>query len=116
MTDPQLMTRFDAAGMDSADSWPGHMADLVGATYGPTPMASMTVTADELLVKGTLGTFRLDKGSVRKVGSGRMYPWFFRAVRIRGTCGNQDVDIQFKPLSVTHRAILQRLRALGYAT
>lgn len=90
------------------------MADDVAATYGPEPLASLTATADELVLTGPRGTFRVSRPAVRKLGRGKMYPWFFAAVRIHHDAPNLPRDLQFKPLGLAPRDVLAQLRALGY--
>lgn len=95
-------------------TWSGHMADDVGATYGPEPLATLTATADRLILSGTRGTFEIPRASVRKVGGGKMYPWFFSAVRIHHDLPKLPEELQFKPLHTTPRAVRQALREIGY--
>lgn len=97
-----------------ATRWNGHMADDVGATYGQEPLAFLAATADELLLSGNRGTFRLPRAAVVKVARGRMYPWLFSAVRLQHTVPGFPVDLQFKPLDATPRQVLEGLRSLGY--
>lgn len=94
--------------------WPGHMADDVGATYGPEPLASLTATADGLVLHGTRGTFRVPRTAVTKLGRGRMYPWMFKGLRIRHCVAGYPRDLQFQPLDGQWREVLARLRELGY--
>lgn len=96
--------------------WHGHMADDVGATYGPEPMASLAATADALVLSGTRGTFHIPRAAVTKLGRGKMYPWLFSAVRIRHTVAGFPAGLQFKPLGVRPRDLLAQLRQLGYPT
>jgi hypothetical protein len=96
-------------------SWRGHMADQVGATFGPDAVAQLSASSDELQLTGALGSFTLPKSTVKRISGGRMYPWFFRAVRIRATWKGTELDIQFKPMDASHRAVIQRLHQLGYA-
>ena len=90
------------------------MADDVGSTYGPAPLAFLSATSDEILLCGNRGNFRLPRATVLKIGRGKMYPWFFRAVRIHHNARGLPVDLQFKPLGVHHREVLRQLRALDY--
>ena len=94
--------------------WHGHMADDVGATYGPEPLASLTATTDALVLTGTRGTFRIPRADVRKLGRGKMYPWLFSAIRIHHAVRAIPAELQFKPLGMRPRDVLTQLRQLGY--
>lgn len=94
--------------------WPGHMADDVGATYGQEPMAFLNASPTELLLSGNRGTFRLPRTAVVKIRRGGMYPWFFGSVRLHHSVPGFPVDLQFKPLGTTPRAVLDALKRLGY--
>lgn len=94
--------------------WPGHMADDVASTYGPAPLASLTATATELVLSGTRGTFRVPRSTITRLGRGKMYPWFFSAVRIHHSIPGIPRDLQFKPMRVQPREVLNALRTLGY--
>lgn len=90
------------------------MADDGGSTFGLTPCAMLIATASELRVRGTRGDFRVPKTAVRRIGGGRLYPWFFRAVQIHHAQPNCSRELQFKPLQASRREIFERLRELGY--
>lgn len=90
------------------------MADDVGSTYGPDPLAFLSATADEILLCGNRGSFRLPRAALRGIGRGGFYPWFFRAVRLQHAVAGYPRELQFKPLGVAPREVLERLRALGY--
>ena len=90
------------------------MADDVASTYGPEPMATLVATATELLLSGTRGTFRLPRAAVSRLSRGKLYPWFFSAVRIHHTLTGLPRDLQFKPINDKPRDVLDTLRALGY--
>ncbi len=95
-------------------SWPGHMAEDGGSTFGPIPGATLTATADELCLRGTRGEFHVPKAAVVKIGRGRLYPWFFSALQIHHTLPKGSRELQFKPIGIRRREILELLRALGY--
>ncbi len=99
---------------NGAIEWPGHMADAIANTYGPEPLAKLTATADELVLSGTRGTFRLPRAAVTKLGRGKLYPWFFSAIRIEHSVVNYPDGLQFKPQPGDWREVLARLKALGY--
>jgi hypothetical protein len=99
---------------DAEIRWPGQMADDVGNTYGPEPMATLTANANELVLSGSRGTFRLPRASVAALGRGKMYPWFFSALRIRHTIAGYPSDLQFRPQPGHWRDVLARLKSLGY--
>ena len=90
------------------------MSDGVGSTYGVEPMAFLSADRDQLLLSGNRGTFRLPRASVRKLGRGGLYPWFFGGIRIRHTVASFPDELVFKPMGAQERDILDRLRALGY--
>jgi hypothetical protein len=90
------------------------MADDVGGTYGPEPLAFLSATSEELVLAGTRGNFRVPRTSITKIGRGKMYPWFFSGVRIHHTVGTLPRDLQFKPLGEHWRQVMQALRELGY--
>jgi hypothetical protein len=94
--------------------WEGHMADDVGSTFGPEPMAFLSATAEELVLSGTRGTYKVPRVAVTKVGRGKLYPWFFSALRISHTVERLPRDLQFKPLGQHWRQVMQKLRELGY--
>jgi hypothetical protein len=94
--------------------WEGHMCDDVGCTYGATPLAFLSATSEELLLCGNRGSFRFSRETIRKLGRGKMYPWFFAAVRIHHDVPNIPRNLQFKPIGVRAREVLARLKELGY--
>jgi hypothetical protein len=94
--------------------WTGHMADDVGATYGPEPLATLSATANGLLLSSTRGTFQVPRTAVAKLGRGNFYPWFFSAIRIHHQVPGYPRSLQFKPLGMKSRDLLTQLRQLGY--
>jgi hypothetical protein len=90
------------------------MSDDVGATFGPEPMAFLSVTTDEIVVSGNRGTYQIPRTSVTTISRGNMYPWFFGGVRIHHTIKRYPKDLQFKPLAVDRRDVLRCLREHGY--
>lgn len=90
------------------------MADDVGSTYGPEPLASLTATAELLILHGTRGTFRVPRTAVTKLGRGRMYPWFFKGLRIHHRATGLPRDLQFQPLGKHWREVQSELKGLGY--
>lgn len=94
--------------------WKGHMADHIGATYGPEPLAFLAASATELLLSGNRGTFRFPRAAVVKVGRGGLYPWCFSSVRIRHSIAGFPAELQFKPLDATTKDVLGQLKSLGY--
>jgi hypothetical protein len=94
--------------------WEGHMSNGIGATYGTTPMASLSANSSELMLSSPLGTCRLPRASITKVGRGKLYPWFFAGIRIHHRESKLPDELQFKPLGVTRREILDQLRILGF--
>lgn len=96
--------------------WEGHMCDDVGATSGIEPLAFLSATREELLLCGNRGTFRIPRTAMVKVGRGKLYPWFFRAVRLHHTVQGFPRDLQFKPMNAKPADVLSRLQSLGYPT
>lgn len=94
--------------------WPGHMANDVAATFGPDPFATLTATPEELVLSGTLGTFRVPRSAVKRIGRGTLYPWFFGAVRIHHDIPGFPHNLQFKPIGLKPREVSAELKALGY--
>lgn len=90
------------------------MADDVAGTYGPEPMAFLSATTEELILAGTRGTFRIPRPEIIKLGRGKMYPWFFSALRIHHRVEGFPRDLQFKPLDAHWREVAEALRELGY--
>lgn len=90
------------------------MADDVGATDGPEPMATLEATASELVLAGNRGTFRLRREEVTRIGRGGFYPWLFGALRIRHGVARFPSELQFKPLDATVPAVRAALKSLGY--
>lgn len=90
------------------------MADDVGNTYGPEPMASLTASADLLVLHGTRGTHRIPRSAVTKISRGKMYPWLFKGIRIHHNVAGLPRDLQFQPLSGSWRDVQAQLKALGY--
>lgn len=101
---------------DDEIKWPGHMADDIANTYGPEPLASLTATAEHLVLSGTRGTFRVPRSAVTRLGRGKMYPWFFSALRIHHSVAGYPEALQFKPQPGHWRDVLARLKSLGYPT
>lgn len=89
------------------------MADDVGATYGPVPLATLTLTPDGLRVAGNLGDFHVPRPQLRKIGRASMYPWLFRGIRIHHACPGLPASLQFKPLDQSPAKLLEELRHLG---
>ena len=94
--------------------WPGHMADDVASTYGPEPLASLTATADALVLDGTRGTYRMARSAVIKLGRAKMYPWLFKGLRIHHRAAGLPKDLQFQPINVHWREVQEQLKSLGY--
>jgi hypothetical protein len=94
--------------------WLGHMSDDVGSTYGSEPLAFLTTSPDVLVLSGTRGTFRMPRAAVVKLGRGKMYPWFFSALRIHHKVPGYPSDLQFKPLGLHWREVQAKLKSLGY--
>jgi hypothetical protein len=94
--------------------WEGHMSDGVGATYGVAPMASLQGNAEHLVLAGSRGTFNLPRTSIRKLGRGGFYPWFFRGVRIHHNVPQFPAELVFRPLGAREADLFARLRKLGY--
>jgi hypothetical protein len=94
--------------------WEGHMCDGVGVTQGPTPLAFLSATPDELLLCGNRGSFRFARPAVRKIGRSGFYPWFFGAIRIQHDVRNFPAQLEFLPRGTSLREVLARLKSLGY--
>jgi hypothetical protein len=94
--------------------WPGHMATDIAATFGPDPFATLTATSEALVVSGTLGTFRVPRSAVKRIGRGTLYPWFFGAVRIHHNIPGFPDALQFKPIELKPREIIEQVAGLGY--
>lgn len=90
------------------------MADDIGATYGPEPLAFLDATAGGLHLCGNRGSYRVARDAVVKIGRGNLYPWCFSSVRIHHRLPQFPRELQFKPLDARPREVLDRLRALGY--
>jgi hypothetical protein len=113
-TDSQMPNSSTAHPEPGSRTWEGHMADDVGATYGSAPMAALSATTDALVLSGGRGNFRVPRAAVTKVGRGKLYPWLFAAVQIHHTVPGISRELQFKPLNVKPREVLDQLRTLGY--
>lgn len=114
-TDRPTLTRYtEASAPNETHKWEGHIADDIAATDGPEPMALLIATTESLLLRSTRGNFELPRNAVRKLGRGNFYPWFFGAVRIHHSMREFPRDLQFKPLRVKPREIINQLRSLGY--
>jgi hypothetical protein len=94
--------------------WTGHMTNGLGTSYGPEPKAFLTATSEEILLSGTVGTFRIPRVAVTKVGRGNLYPWFFGGVRIHHVMPGLPEELQFNALGTRRRELLKRLAELGY--
>ena len=92
------------------------MHNGVGTTGGPVPGATLTATADELQIKGSLGDFRIPRTAMTKLHRGSLYPWFFQGVRIRHRIAGYPNTLLFQPIECSTRELLARLRALGFPT
>lgn len=90
------------------------MADDVAATFGPEPMAYLCATADELVLSGSRGTYQIPRGAVTRIGRGKLYPWFFSAVRIHHSMSKFPRDLQFKPLGLNWREVVKALGEIGF--
>jgi hypothetical protein len=92
------------------------MADDVAGTYGTEPMAFLSATADEIILSGSRGNFRIPRANITRIGRGKLYPWLFKAVRLHHSVTNFPRDLQFKPIDGNWRQVKQSLQALGYPT
>lgn len=90
------------------------MCDGVGTTAGSDPGAVLCANADEIWLKGRRGDFHLPKEAVVRIGRGRMYPWFFRGIRIRHNVAGFPTELQFGPFVGSTRDILTQLQSLGF--
>ncbi len=90
------------------------MGNGLGATYGLPPAAFLAASAEELVVSGPLGTFRLPRAAVIKLGRGGMYPWFFSGIRIHHRDPKCPEELEFKVLGARRGDVLAQLRTLGY--
>lgn len=90
------------------------MADHIGATYGPEPLAFLAASESELLLSGNRGTFRFPRAAVAKLGRGGLYPWCFSSIRIWHSVTAYPAELQFKPLDAATKAVLSQLKSLGY--
>lgn len=90
------------------------MADHIGATYGPEPLAFLAASETELLLSGNRGTFRFPRAAVVKLGRGGLYPWCFSSIRIWHSIATYPAELQFKPLEAATKAVLGQLKSLGY--
>lgn len=95
-------------------SWPGHMADDGGSTFGMEPCATLTATPDLVEISGTRGHYRIPRAHVTKIGRGRLYPWFFGAVRIYHSLPGISRELQFKPLGGSPADVRLKLKSLGF--
>jgi hypothetical protein len=112
--DPNLLKQFTVVAEDGNLSWAGHMADDVSATDGPQPMAKLSATAEALELRSTRGNFHVPRSAITKLGRGKFYPWFFAAIRIHHSASGVPRNLQFKPLDLKPREVLEKLRGLGY--
>jgi hypothetical protein len=106
--------QLDHQSASEAVRWEGHMSDGIGVTQGPTPLAFLSATADELLLCGNRGSFRLARSSIRRIGRGGFYPWFFGSVRIHHNVRSSPAQLEFLPRGASTRDVLARLKSLGY--
>lgn len=114
MNPPPPASVSPTANHDSAICrWEGQISNGIGTTNS-IPMASLSADANELVLSGTLGTFRLSRESIVRLGRGRMYPWLFGGIRIHHNSPEQPEELQFKPFAVSSREVLSQLRKLGY--
>jgi hypothetical protein len=90
------------------------MADDIGATYGAEPLATLTATNEALVLSGTRGTYAVPRAAITRIGRGKMYPWFFSAVRIHHRAPKLPAELQFKPMTVAWREVVQHLGSMGY--
>ena len=90
------------------------MDDGVGTTFGPVPGATLTVTPDELWLKGNRGDFRIPRAAVKKLSRSALYPWFFRGVRIQHHVAGIPTVLRFRAMSGSTRELLARLGTLGF--
>jgi len=112
--DPKSFKESSVPANEHELKWEGHIADDTGATDGPDPLALLIATKEELFLRSTRGNYRLPRAAITKLGRGRLYPWFFSAVRIHHAIPGLPKDLQFKPLHLSPRGVLAQLRALGY--
>lgn len=96
--------------------WEGHMSDGVGTTYGAEPTAVLEAEAEELLLSGGRGTFRVPRTAITRITRGSFYPWFFGGIRIHHRAPGLPEHLLFKPMTARSREILGQLQSLGYPT
>jgi hypothetical protein len=93
--------------------WEGQITNGLGTTYG-FPAATLCADSTELVLTGTIGTFRLPRASVQKVGRAKLYPWFFAGIRFHHNNPGCPEELQFTPLGLSSRAVIAQLQILGY--
>jgi hypothetical protein len=114
-TDRQSLKRYtEASASSETHKWEGHMADDIAATDGPEPMALLIASAESLYLTSTRGNFKIPRSAVTKLGRGKFYPWFFKAIRIHHSVLEFPRGLQFKPLRATPTEVMNALRTLGY--
>lgn len=93
--------------------WEGQISNGLGTTTG-NPLATLDADSTELVLAGTIGTFRLARTSVQKIGRGKMYPWIFGGMRFHHNQPGCPDELQFNPVGASSRDVISRLQALGY--
>ncbi|MBW8001093.1 MAG: hypothetical protein FVQ80_03620 [Planctomycetes bacterium] len=94
--------------------WSGQMCKNALTTKGPGSGAKLTVTNENLQLKGLLGDFTFTTDTVDVIEKAGFFPWFGTGFRIVHKINDYPSKIMFWPLFARSKTILKHLKDLGY--
>lgn len=90
------------------------MSDGSTATHGHAALATLTASANELIVSGQLGTFRIPRAAVTRIGRGKWYPWLFAGIVIYHKVPGCASALPSSAIGTLARGLRQKLADFGY--
>jgi hypothetical protein len=113
---PQEAKSGISATRTTPHQWSGQMCVNAVATSGPDPKATLVASQAGLRLSGTLGDFELNQAVVTRVLQAGLYPWLWAGIRICHSATGYPRHLQFCPIGIRSREVLEQLKALGFKT